>query len=187
MIPGLIKDTEEKMRKAVEAARHEFTLIRTGRATPEILEHVKVEMYGTTMRLNEIAAISVPEPRQLMITPFDRNALAHIEKGIMKSDVNITPNSDGTSIRLNIPALNEERRKELIKQVHGKAEHGRVSVRTVRQEAMKQLQALRKDKENPISETDEKRAQEQVQKLVDRHIADIDALTKAKEIDMMEV
>lgn len=187
MIPELLKETEEKMRKAVESARHEFTLVRTGRASPEILEHVKVEMYGTTMRLNEIAAISVPEPRQLLITPFDRTALAHIEKGIMKSDVNITPNNDGTSIRLNIPQLNEERRKELIKQVHQKAEHGRVSVRTVRQEAIKRLQQARKDKENPISENDEKRAQEQVQKMVDKHVAEIDALTKAKEIDMMEV
>ena len=187
MITDLLKASDEKMRKAVESARHEFTLIRTGRATPDILEHVRVEMYGTTMRLNEIAAISVPEPRQLLITPFDRTALAHIEKGIQKSDVNITPNNDGTSIRLNIPPLNEERRRELIKQVHGKAEHGRVSVRTVRQEAMKSLQVMRKDKENPISENDEKRAQESVQKLVEKHIAEIDALTKAKEVDMMEV
>ncbi len=187
MIPDLLKDADDKMRKAVESARHEFTLIRTGRATPEILEHVKVDIYGTTMRLNEVAAISVPEPRQLLITPFDRNAIAPIEKGIQKSDVNITPNSDGTSIRLNIPPLNEERRRELIKQVHIKAEHGRVSVRTVRQDAMKHLQTLRKDKESPISENDEKRAQEQVQKMVEKHIAEIDALTKAKEIDMMEV
>ena len=187
MIPDLLKEAEEKMRKAVDSARHEFTLVRTGRASPEILEHVRVEMYGTSMKLVEIAAISVPEPRQLMITPFDRTALPSIEKGIMKSDVNITPNSDGTSIRLNIPALNEERRKELIKTVHQKAEHGRVSVRTVRQDINKKLQTARKDKENPISESDEKRAQEQVQKMVDRHIADIDALTKAKEIDMMEV
>jgi len=187
MIPELLSETEEKMRKAVESARHEFTLVRTGRANPEILEHVRVEMYGTNMRLNEVASITVPEPRQLLITPFDRNALAHIEKGILKSDVNITPNNDGQSIRLNIPALNEERRKELIKQVHQKAEHGRVSVRTVRQDAIKRLQAARKDKESPISENDEKRAQDQVQKLVDKHIAEIDALTKAKEIDMMEV
>ena len=187
MIPELLVETEEKMRKAVESARHEFTLIRTGRANPEILEHIRVDLYGTSMRLNEVASISVPEPRQLLITPFDRNALAHIEKGILKSDVNITPNNDGTSIRLNIPALNEERRKDLIKQVHQKAEHGRVSVRTVRQDAIKRLQTARKDKENPISENEEKRAHEQVQKLVDKHIAEIDALTKAKEIDMMEV
>ncbi len=187
MIPDLLKDAEEKMRKAVDATRHEFSLVRTGRANPEILEHVRVDMYGTSLKLNEIAAISVPEPRQLLITPFDRNALAHIEKGIMKSDVGITPNNDGNGIRLNIPQLNEERRKELIKQVHGKSEHGRVSVRTVRQDAMKQLQAMRKDKENPISENDEKRAQEQVQKLVDKYIAEIDVLTKTKEVEMLEV
>jgi ribosome recycling factor len=187
MIPELLKETEEKMKKAIEATRHEFTLIRTGRASPEILEHVRVDMYGTNMALKEIAAISVPDPRQLLITPFDRNALAHIEKGILKSDVNITPNNDGTSIRLNIPQLNEQRRKELIKQVHQKAEQGRVSVRTVRQDAIKRLQNARKDKENPISENDEKRAAEQVQKLVDKHIAEIDAYTKAKEAEMMEV
>ena len=98
MIPDLLKEAEEKMRKAVDSARHEFTLVRTGRASPEILEHVRVEMYGTSMKLVEIAAISVPEPRQLMITPFDRTALPSIEKGIMKSDVGITPNNDGTGI-----------------------------------------------------------------------------------------
>ena len=187
MIPDMLKDAEEKMRKAVDSTRHEFSLIRTGRANPEILEHVRVDFYGTSMKLNEVAAISVPEPRQLLITPFDRNALGAIEKGIMKSDVGITPNNDGNGIRLNIPQLNEERRKELIKQVHGKSEHGRVSVRTVRQDAMKQLQAMRKDKENPISENDEKRAQDQVQKLVDKYIAEIDVLTKTKEVEMLEV
>lgn len=125
MIPELIKETEEKMKKAVEAARHEFTLVRTGRADPGLLEHVRVQMYGQELPLNQVAAVSVPEPRQLLITPFDRNALAHIEKGILKSDVNITPNNDGNSIRLTIPQLNEQRRKDLIKLVHQKAEHGR--------------------------------------------------------------
>ena len=187
MIPELLKHAEENMKKAVEATRHEFTLIRTGRASPELLEHVRVDMYGTSMPLNQIAAISVPDPRQLLITPFDRNALAHIEKGIMKSDVNLTPNNDGTGIRLNIPPLNEQRRKELIKTVHQKAEHGRVSVRTVRQDAIKRLQSARKDKENPLSENEEKRASDQVQKLVEKYIAEIDAVTKAKEADMMEV
>lgn len=187
MIPELLKHAEENMKKAVESTRHEFTLIRTGRASPEILEHVKVDMYGTTMPLNQIAAISVPDPRQLLITPFDRNALAHIEKGILKSDVNLTPNNDGSGIRLNIPPLNEQRRKELIKTVHQKAEHGRVSIRTVRQDTIKRLQNARKDKENPISENDEKRAADQVQKLVEKYIAEIDGITKAKEADMMEV
>jgi ribosome recycling factor len=187
MIPELIKDAEEKMKKAIEATRHEFSQVRTGRANPGILEHLKVDMYGSSLPLNQVAAVSVPEPRQLLITPFDRTALAHIEKAIMKSDVGMTPNNDGTGIRLNIPALTEQRRKDLIKQVSQKAEQGKASVRTVRQEAIKKLSNARKDKENPISETEEKRAAEQVQKLTDKSIAEVDALTKAKEADLMEV
>ena len=187
MIPELLKETEERMRKSVEATRHEFTLVRTGRANPAILEHVKVEMYGATLPLNQVAAITVPEPRQLLITPFDRTALAHIEKGILKSDVNLMPNNDGTGIRLNIPQLNEERRKDLIKQVHQKAEAGRVAVRNVRHDAVKKLQTQKKAKENPISENDEKRATEQVQKLADKYIHEIELLNKAKEAEMLEV
>ncbi len=188
MIPELIKDSEEKMRKAVEATRHEFTMIRTGRANPAILDHVRVEMYGQLMPLSQIATITVSEARQLLITPFDRNALAHIEKGIQKSDVGLTPNNDGTGIRLNIPPLNEQRRKDLIKTVHGKAEQlGRASIRTVRQEIVKKVQAQKKAKENPISENEEKRAIEQIQKLVDRYTADIEQLVKAKEAELMEV
>lgn len=187
MIPELLKEAEEKMKRAVEATRHEFTLIRTGRASPAILEHVKVELYGQIMSLRDVAAISVPEPRQLLLTPFDRNALGAIEKGILKSDVGITPNNDGTGIRLNIPLLNEQRRKDLIKQVNQKAETGRVSVRSVRQDAVKKLTVQQKAKENPISENEQKRASEQVQKLVDRYVAEIEQLTKAKEADLLEV
>jgi ribosome recycling factor len=185
MIPELIKETEEKMKKAIEATRHEFSQVRTGRANPGILEHLKVEMYGATLPLNQVAAVTVPEPRQLLITPFDRNALAHIEKAILKSDINITPNNDGTGIRLNIPQLNEQRRKELIKQVHQKAETGRVSIRTVRQDAIKRLGQAKKAAEIP--ENDEKRAAEQVQKLVDKYIVEVDHLTKAKEAELMEI
>lgn len=185
MIPELLKETEEKMKKAIEAMQHEFSLVRTGRANAGILEHVRVEMYGSQLPINQLAAITVPEPRQLMITPFDRAALAHIEKAIMKSDVNITPNNDGNSIRLNIPALNEQRRKELIKQVHQKAEQGRASLRTVRQEAIKKVQTAKKAAE--VSEDDEKRAADQVQKLTDKRMADIDQLTKTKEAELLEV
>lgn len=185
MIPELLKDTDEKMKKALEAMQHEFSLIRTGRANPGILEHVRVEMYGSQLPINQLAAITVPEPRQLLITPFDRNALAHIEKAILKSDVNITPNNDGTGIRLNIPALNEQRRKELIKQVHQKAEHGRASLRTVRQESIKKVQAAKKAAE--VSENDEKRTADQIQKLMDKHMAEIDQHTKTKEAELLEV
>jgi ribosome recycling factor len=187
MVPELLKETEEKMKKAVESTRHEFTLIRTGRANPAILEHVKVEAYGSPLPINQVAAITVPDPRQLLITPFDRTLLGAIEKAILKSDLNLTPNNDGSNVRINIPALNEERRKEMIKQVHQKAEHGRVSIRTVRQEAIKRLQAAKKDKDNPLPENDEKRAQDQVQKLVDKYIAEVDQSTKIKEAEMLEV
>ena len=187
MVPELLKETEEKMKKALESTRHEFTLIRTGRANPAILEHVKIEAYGSPLPLNQVAAITVPDPRQLLITPFDRSLLAAIEKAILKSDLNLTPNNDGSNVRINIPALNEERRKEMIKQVHQKAEHGRVSIRTVRQEAIKRLQAAKKDKDNPLPENDEKRAQDQVQKLVDKYISEVDQSTKVKEAEMLEV
>ncbi len=187
MIPELIKETEEKMKKAIEATKHEFSQVRTGRANPGILEHIRVDMYGSSMLLSQIAAVSVPEPRQLLITPFDRNALGVIEKAILKSDVGITPNNDGVGIRLNIPPLTEQRRKDLIKQVSQKTEQGKASVRTSRQEAIKKLSTARKDKENPISENDEKRAADQVQKLTDKYSAELDSLTKAKEADLLEV
>ncbi len=187
MIPELLKDTEEKMKKAIDATRHEYSLIRTGRAHPGILEHVKVEVYGAVTALNQVAAVSVPESRQLLITPYDRSLIGAIEKAILKSDVGITPNNDGNGIRLNIPALTEQRRKDLIKQVQQKAEAGRVSLRNYRQEAIKKLQAAKKDKETPLSENEEKRAAEQVQKLVDKYIAEIDGITKTKESELLEV
>ena len=187
MIPELLKDSEDHMKKSVEAARHEFEGIRTGRANPALLDDVKVEAYGSALPVNQVAAISVPEPRQLMITPYDRAQLAAIEKAILKSEVNITPNNDGNSIRLNIPPLNEERRKELGKIVGRKSEEGKAAIRNIRQNALKKLQAQKKDKENPISENDEKRAADQVQKMVDKYIAEIDHLTKAKEASLMEV
>lgn len=187
MIPELLKESEEKMKKAVEATRHEFTLIRTGRASPSILENVRVETYGQALPLNQVAAITVPEARQLLITPYDRSVINAIEKALLKSEVGITPNSDGNNIRLNIPPLNEQRRKDLTKQVSQKAETGRVSVRSVRQDTVKKLQAQIKAKENPIPENDSKRAQDQVQKLVDKYIAEIDNLLKAKEAELMEV
>ncbi|MCX6379595.1 MAG: ribosome recycling factor [Armatimonadetes bacterium] len=187
MVPELLKECEDKMKRVVEATSHEFTLIRTGRANPGILEHVKVDAYGSSLPINQVAAITVPEPRQLMITPFDRNLISAIEKGILKSDVNLTPNSDGQSLRLNIPPLNEERRKDLIKQVHQKAEQGRVGLRNVRQDANKRLQAAKKDKNTPLPENDEKRANDQVQKLVERFISEIDSITKGKEAELLEV
>ncbi len=185
MIAELIKDTEEKMRKAIEAVKQDFSQVRTGRANPGLVEHLKLEAYGAQMSVNQVAAVSVPEPRQLLIAPFDRTLLSVIEKAIQKSDLGINPTNDGVALRLTIPQLNEQRRKDLIKQVHQKAEHGRVSIRTVRQEVQKKLQTARKNSE--ISEDEERRTHEQIQKLVDRYIAQVDELLKIKEAELMEV
>lgn len=184
-IPDLLKEAEEKMKKSLEATRHEFTLIRTGRASPVILEHITVNYYGSDLPINQVATITVPEPRQLLIVPFDRNALGAIEKAIQKSDLNLTPNNDGTGIRLNIPALTEERRKEFIKTLHKKAELGHAAIRNIRHDCINHLRALTKNKE--CSEDEEKRAAEKVQKLTDQYIAEIDKAAKLKEQELLEV
>ncbi len=184
-VADLLREAEDKMKKSVEATRHEFSLIRTGRANPAMLEHVVVNYYNTDMPLQQVASISVPEPRQLLIMPFDKGALAAIEKGILKSDVNLTPNNDGTAIRLNIPPLTEERRKEFIKQLHKKAELGHAAVRNVRHDCNNHLKALTKAKD--CSEDDEKRANEKVQKFTDQYIAEIDKACKQKEQELLEV
>jgi ribosome recycling factor len=184
-IPELISQAEEKMKKSVEATRHEFTLIRTGRANPAMLEHVMVSYYGSEMHLRDVATVTVPEPRQLLITPFDKGALGAIEKGILKSDVNITPNNDGTAIRLNIPPLNEERRKEFIKLLHKKAETGHAAIRNIRHDCNNHIKQLTKKKE--CSEDEEKRAIDKVQKMTDQYIAEIDKATRQKEVELMEI
>ncbi len=184
-IEDILKTAEQKMDKSVEATRHEFTLIRTGRANPAIVEHVIVSAYGTELPLQQVATVTVPEPRMLLITPFDRNTLAAIEKSILKSDLNLTPINDGQSIKLNIPPLTEERRKELIKLLHKKAEQGHAAVRNIRQEAHNHLRQLVKNKE--CGEDDERRAQEKLQKLTNDRIAAIDQATKQKEKELLEV
>ncbi len=181
----LLQSAESKMAKSVEATRHEFTLIRTGRANPAMLEHVIVTAYGADMPLQQVATVTVPDPRQLLITPFDRNNLAAIEKGIQKSDVNLTPINDGTTIRLNIPPLTEERRKEFIKLLHKKIEAGHAAIRNIRHDCLNHLRALTKNKE--CGEDEEKRAQEKLQKLTDKYIADIDKSGKVKEQELLEV
>lgn len=181
----LLQDAEVKMKKSVEATRHEFTLIRTGRANPAMLEHVVVTYYGSDMPLQQVASVSVPDPRQLLVTPFDRGALSAIEKGIQKSDVNLTPNNDGTAIRLNIPPLTEERRKEFIKQLHKKAELGHAAIRNVRHDCINHLRAATKAKE--CSEDEQKRAEDKLQKFTDQYIGEIDKATKTKEQELLEV
>lgn len=184
-IPELLREAEEKMKRALEATRQEFTQVRTGRANPAMVEHLTVSYYGSDMHLRDLATITVPDSRQLLITPFDRGALGAIEKAILKSDINLTPNNDGASIRLNIPPLTEDRRKEFIKILHKKAEVGHASIRTVRQDVNSHLKALTKNKE--CGEDEEKRAVDKVQKLHDQYITEIDRATKQKEVELMEV
>lgn len=185
MIEELLKEAEHKMEKTVEKAAHEFSTIRTGRANPAILERVMVDYYGTPTPINHIASITVPEPRLLLIQPYDKQSLSWIEKAILKSDLNLTPTNDGQVIRIRIPELTEERRKELIKLLHKKAEEERVAIRNVRREVNEHFKAA--EKRGEISEDEVKRAEQQVQKLTDKYIAEIDRLQKAKEEELMEV
>jgi len=184
-IPDLIHEAEEKMKKSVEAANHDFSTIRTGRASPALLDGIHVDYYGTPTPINQVAQVGVPESRQILITPYDRSMLAAIEKVIKNSDLNINPVNEGTAIRLSIPPLNEERRKEFVKILHKKTEDGRVAVRNIRRDANDHVKALVKKAE--ASEDDSKRAQEALQKITDKYIADIDHLSKAKEAELLEV
>lgn len=185
MISEVLKDTEERMHKGVESLRKEYTLIRAGRANPSMLERVTAEYYGTPTPINQLANISVPEPRMLVIQPWDKSALPAIEKGIMKSDLGLNPSSDGAVIRLIIPQLTSERRTELVKTVKKKAEEARVAVRNIRRDTNDQLKKLEKD--HSASEDEVKRAQEDVQKMTDKFIKEIDQTMEAKENEITEV
>lgn len=185
MIADVEKDAERRMAKAVEAAQHDYQTIRTGRANPVLLERVNVEHYGASMPINQVATITVPEPRLLVIAPWDKSAIQHIERAIIKSDLGLTPMSDGNVIRLNIPQLTEERRRDLIKMLHKKAEEHRVAVRNIRRDANEELKGLEKSHE--VAEDEVHRAQEQIQKLTDKYIDQIDDLTRTKEAELMEV
>ncbi len=180
-----IQDAQRRMQKAVEAAQHDFSTIRTGRANPIILDNLKVDYYGTPTPINQLASISVPEPRQLMITPWDRTIINTILKTIQGSDIGLTPMSDGIVIRMNVPPLTEERRRELIKQLHKKSEDHKVAVRNIRRDANEHIKNKRKDSE--ITEDDEKRAQDEMQKLTDKYITEIDKLASLKETELKEV
>jgi ribosome recycling factor len=173
------------MQKAVDVAGHDFATIRTGRANPVVLDNIKVDYYGTPTPLNQMAGISVPEPRQLLVTPWDRTIINTILKAIQSSDIGLTPMSDGNVIRLNVPALTEERRRDLIKQLHKKAEEHRIAVRNVRRDANEHIKAQQKSSD--ITEDDAKREQEETQKLTDKYITEIDKLTTAKEAELREV
>ena len=181
----IIKDAENRMKHAIEAMVHDFQTYRTGRANPMILERVHVDYYGVETPVNQVATISIPEPRQLMITPYDKSMIGTIERAILKSDLGINPNNDGQNIRLNFPQMTEEKRKELVKMVNQRAENACVAIRNVRRDANDHLKAAEKKKE--ISEDDLKRYEDKTQKLTDKYIADAHELQKKKDAELMEV
>jgi ribosome recycling factor len=182
---GVLREAEEKMGKAVSVNREELASIRSGRATPSLLNRINVDYYGTPTPLNQIANLSVPEPRLLVISPYDKSFVAAIEKAILQSDLGITPNNDGSVVRLAFPQLTEDRRKELIKVAHVRAEEGRVAVRGVRRHAKQELERLKKDA--VIGEDEERGAESVLQKLTDRHVEEVDENLKRKEAELSEV
>jgi len=185
MVNRALQETEEKMRTSVEILKRELAAIRTGHATPALIEHIKVEYAGVPIPLNQIAGISAPAARLLVIQPWDRGSIHSIEKAILKSDLGLNPVSDGNVIRLNIPELTEERRQELTKIVRRRVEEGRVAIRNLRREAINELKGLEKDE--GISQDEHKRTLDQLQKLTDSFIADIERIGKDKEAELMEV
>lgn len=184
-IDEIIHDAERKMKGAIDAMVHDFGTYRTGRANPAVLERVHVEYYGTETPINQVANVSVPEPRQLLIQPYDKSMMAVIEKAILKSDLGINPVNDGTGIRLNFPAMTEDRRRDMVKQVHARVEHARVSVRNIRRDAIEHAKGLEKKKE--ITEDAVRAAEHRIQKITDGFIADADKLGKEKETELMTV
>jgi ribosome recycling factor len=181
----VLKDLDTRMNGALEVLAREFAGVRTGRASAGLLESIRVDYYGTPTPVSQMASVSVPDARTLMIQPWEAAQLKEIEKAIMKSDLGIQPVNDGKLIRLTMPAPTEERRKQLVKSVHKMAEDARVAVRNVRREANDKLKALAKDKKAPITEDEERRGHDQIQKTTDRFIAKVDELLKKKEQEIM--
>lgn len=182
---AIVAEAEDKMKKAVNAVLHEFAALRTGRATPALLDRIEVEYYGTPTPIKSLASMAVPDARTLSIQPFDRNSLAAIEKAILKSDLGLTPNSDGVSLRIAFPAPTEERRKELVKLAKKEAEEGKVALRNVRRDENDKIKA--QEKKNDITQDESKRLQDQLQKLTDRYVQEIDQALAKKEAEIMEV
>jgi ribosome recycling factor len=181
----LLDEAEERMTKSVESCRNELATVRTGRASPHLLDRVIVDYHGADTPLKQLANVAATDARLLTLTPYDKNAIGMIEKAIQESDLGISPNNDGNVIRLQIPDLTEERRREMVKMVHGVGESGKVSVRNVRRDVMHDLRELKKD--GDIGEDDERRAESELQRLTDEAVAEIDKSLKAKEDEIMEV
>ncbi len=185
MIDEILSDSEDRMKKTVESVERDLASIRTGHAHVGLVDHVMVEYFGTNLPINQMATVAAPEARLLTIQPWDRSAMTAIEKALLKSDLGLTPSNDGQMIRLAIPQLTEQRRKDLVKMVHKRIEDGHVAVRNVRRDSIDQVRKLVHDKE--ASEDDLHKAQDQLQKLTDRYIAAINERGKAKEVELSEV
>ena len=185
MIDDLLRELRERMSKSIDALQDDLLSIRTGRASPALVEKLQVEYYGTLTPLNQVASIAVPEPRLLVIRPWDPSALADIERAILKSDLGLTPMNDGKLIRLSIPRLTEERRRELVKVVARRVEEARIALRNLRRDALKDLQEF--EKEKMISEDDFFRAKDEVQELTDEFVEKVDEIGKRKEEEVMEI
>jgi ribosome recycling factor len=184
-IEDFLADAKRRMDKSIEATHHEFNSIRTGRASPALLDRVSIDYYGTPTPLKSLASISAPEPRLLVVQPFDPGAIKNIERAVQESDLGLTPSNDGKVVRLPIPALTEERRKDLVKVVRRVAEDGKVAIRNVRRDVMQHLKELVVN--GDVGDDEERRAEAQVQKITDDHTRSIDDLLKSKETEIMEV
>ena len=184
-IEDFLADAKRRMDKSIEATHHEFNSIRTGRASPALLDRITIDYYGTTTPLKSLASISAPEARLLVVQPFDPGSIKNIERAVQESDLGLTPSNDGKIVRLPIPALTEERRKDLVKVVRRVAEDGKVAIRNVRRDVMQHLKELVVNGE--VGDDEERRAEQQVQKITDDHTKSIDDLLKSKEADIMEV
>lgn len=185
MIKDLLKENENHMHKSVHSLQEDLMAIRTGRANPGLVEKLHVEYYGAPTPLQQLASISIPEARSILIKPFDKTVLKAIEKAIMASDLGLTPNNDGVAIRLNLPVPTEERRRELVKHVHHRVEEARVAVRNIRRDGMKEIKDF--ENEKMITEDDRKRGEDELQKLTDKVMAELDAIATQKEKEVMEV
>lgn len=181
----LLADAAERMTKSVESTRGELATVRTGRASPHLLDRIVVDYYGTETPLNQLSNVAAADARLLTITPYDKSALGAIEKAINESDVGLNPNNDGSVIRLQIPEMTEERRREMVKVVHGVAEEGRVAIRNVRRDVMGDMREMKKDGE--VGEDEEHRAEVELQKLTDKAVGEIDSLVKGKEEEILTV
>jgi ribosome recycling factor len=185
MVAEIFDDAERRMKKAVEALRQDLTAIRTGRASSSLVERIHVDYYGTPTPINQVCQISIPEARLIVIQPYERRLLTDIEKAIQKSDLGINPNNDGQVIRLNVPPLNEERRREMVKTLHKKLDEHKVAIRNIRRDTQDKLQDREKKKE--ISEDELKRSKDRLQKLTDRYVDEMDKVGKSKELEILEV